>query len=177
MATNKSIKQAAFLAAFSIAGRVKGAAIAAKIDRTSHYYWTKNDPAYPALFAEAKLKAIDAWQDEMVERAMIGVFEPTTYKGAFVYPVIGYEKDPETTKPDANRPIFSQTPYGIWRKSDRLLEFLLKGAKPEVYGDRVEHRGKVAQQQLKVEGTMEELLAIYRDLAAKEANDEREFSA
>jgi hypothetical protein len=50
-----------------------------------------------------------------------------------LYPVIGYEKDPETKEPDLNKPIHSKTPYGIWKKSDRLLEFLLKGAKPEVY--------------------------------------------
>ena len=36
----------------------------------------------------------------MVERATVGVFEPTTYQGAFVYPVIGYEKNPKTKKPD-----------------------------------------------------------------------------
>jgi hypothetical protein len=80
--------------------------------------------------------AIDAWQDEAVERAITGVFEPTIYKGAFVYPVIGSEKDPETKEPDLNKPIHSKTPYGIWKKSDRLLEFLLKGAMPEVYRDR-----------------------------------------
>ena len=60
----------------------------------------------------------------------------------------------------------------MWKKSDRLLEFLLKGAKPEVYGDRVKDSGKGVQQEFKFKGSMEELLAIYRDLAAKEANDD-----
>ena len=148
------------------------AARAAKIDRASHYYWKANDPAYPALFAEAKLQAGEELEDEAVERAMVGVFEPITYKGAFVFPVIGYEKDPETNEPDPERPIYSKAPNGIWRKSDRLLEFLLKGAKPEVYGDRVKHSGKVAQQKFKIKGSMEELLATYRELTAGKTADE-----
>jgi hypothetical protein len=134
MATKKLGKQSVFLAALSICGQVKQAAILAEIDRGSHDYWMDHDPAYPALFADAKIQAIQDWQDEAVERATVGVFEPTTYRGAFVFPVIGHEKDPETKKPDPNRPIFGKTPYGMWKKSDRLLEFLLKGAKPEVYG-------------------------------------------
>jgi hypothetical protein len=68
----------------------------------------------------------------------------------------------------------SKTPYGIWKKSDRLLEFLLKGVMPEVYRDRVEHRGQVVQHKHKFVGSMTELLALYRDLAAKEANDDDE---
>jgi hypothetical protein len=78
--TKKSIKQSAFLAALSICGQVKVAASAAQVDRASLYYWMNNDPAYPALFAKAKLMAIDALEDEAVERAMVGVFEPTTYQ-------------------------------------------------------------------------------------------------
>ena len=172
MATKKLGKQSVFLAALSICGQVKQAAILAEIDRGSHYYWMDHDPAYPALFADAKIQAIQDWEDEAVERATVGVFEPTTYRGAFVFPVIGYEKDPETKKPDPNRPIFGKAPYGMWKKSDRLLEFLLKGAKPEVYGDRVKDSGKGVQQEFKFKGSMEELLAIYRDLAANEANDD-----
>lgn len=135
MAIKKSIKEGAFLAALSVTGQIKGAVIAAKIERVSHYYWMKNDPAYPALFAKAKLMGIDALVDEAVERAMVGVFEPITYQGELVYPVVGYEKDPKTKKPDIGRLIYGKAPNGIWRKSDRLLEFLLKGAKPEVYRD------------------------------------------
>jgi hypothetical protein len=176
--TKNPDKQSVFLSALSNCGQVKDAAIAAQINRGSHYYWMDHDPAYPALFAKAKLMAIDALEDEAVERAIVGVFEPTTYKGAFVYPVIGYEKDPETKdpetkEPDLNKPIHSKAPYGIWKKSDRLLEFLLKGAKPEVYGDRgrVEVSGTVKQEH-KFKGSMVELLAIYRDLSMKEANDD-----
>jgi hypothetical protein len=107
---------------------------------------------------------MDALHDEAVEHAITGVFEPITHRGAFVFPVIGYERDPETNEPDSNRPIFGKTPYGIWKKSDRLLEFLLKGAKPEVYRDRVEHRDQVVQQEHKFAGSMTELLALHREL-------------
>src|ERR1022692_1896646 len=122
MATQRVGNQSAFLAALSICGQVKIAARAAGIDRASHYYWKANDPAYPALFAEAKLKAGQELEDEAVERAMVGVFEPITYKGAFVYPVIGHEKDSETNEPDLKRPVYGETPYGIWKKSDPTPE-------------------------------------------------------
>jgi hypothetical protein len=87
--------------------------------------------------------------------------------------VIGYEKDPETKEPDLNKPIHSKTPYGIWKKSDRLLEFLLKGAMPEVYRDRRSVEGSdTVKQEYKFAGSMTELLAIYRELTAKAANDD-----
>lgn len=101
-----------------------------------HYRWMKEDPAYPALFAEAKAKAIQSWEDEAITRANEGVFEPFQYQGQFVFPIKGYEKDPETGLPDKHKPIFGKVPYGVMKKSDRLLEFLLRGGKPDVYRDR-----------------------------------------
>ncbi len=129
-------RQSAFLAAFAISGRVGQAAKAARIERTIHYRWLKEDPAYPALFAEARAKAVDAWEDECIRRANEGVFEPNTHQGAFVYPIKGYEVDPETGLPMLSRPIYGKKPLGVMKLSDRLLEFLLKGAKPETYRDR-----------------------------------------
>jgi hypothetical protein len=73
----------------SICGQVKQAAIiVAEIDRGSHYYRMEHDPAYPALFADAKIQAIQDWEDEAVERATVGVFEPTTYRGSKPKPQI-----------------------------------------------------------------------------------------
>ena len=54
----------------------------------------EDDPAYPALFAEAKARAVTAWEDEAVRRATEGVFEPNTYQGEFVYPVKGWRGRP-----------------------------------------------------------------------------------
>jgi hypothetical protein len=126
-------RQSAFLAAFSITGRVAHAAKACKIEREMHYRWIKEDPAYPALFADAKAKAVQCWEDEAVRRANDGVFEPNTYKGDFVYPITGYRLNEETGKPDYNLPIYGKKPLGVMKSSDRLLEFLLRGAKPETY--------------------------------------------
>ena len=122
-ARSVSIRRAPFLAALAILGRISEAATAAGISRQSHDRWLKDDPTYPALFKEAKAKAIDAWEEEVIQRAVEGVFVPNTYKGEFVYPVIGFHEDPETKKPDPNHPIYGKTPNGIWKKSDRLLEF------------------------------------------------------
>src|ERR1019366_8190200 len=85
------------------------------------------------LFAKAKAKAVKAWEDEAVRRANEGVFEPNVYQGAFVYPVKGYGVNPETGLQDAQRPIYGKKPLGMMKLSDRLLEFLLRGAKPETY--------------------------------------------
>ena len=129
-------RQSAFLAAFGVSGRVSKAAKACKIERNMHYRWMADDPAYPALFADAKARAVQAWEDEAVRRANEGVFEPTTHQGAFVYPVKGFAKNPETGLPDPDRPIYGKTPYGVMKASDRLLEFLLRGAKPETYREQ-----------------------------------------
>jgi hypothetical protein len=57
-------------------------------------------------------------------------------------------------------------PFGIWKKSDRLLELLLKGNKPEIYRDRssLEVEDKKPH---RFRGSMEELIATYRDLCAQ----------
>jgi len=117
------------------------AARACKIERDMHYRWMANDPEYPALFAEAKRKAGQSWEDEAVRRATEGVFEPNTHQGSFVYPIVGYMVDPKTGKYLENAigglfPIYGKKPLGVMKLSDRLLEFLLKGNKPEVYRDR-----------------------------------------
>src|ERR1017187_220053 len=129
-------RQSAFLAAFGISGRVSKAAKASGQERDLHYRWLKEDPDYPALFAEAKARAVQAWEDEAVKRATEGVFEANSHQGAFVYPIKGFHKNPETGLPDPDRPIYGKTPYGVTKLSDRLLEFLLRGAKPETYREQ-----------------------------------------
>lgn len=154
-------KKTAFLKAYAVCGRISRAARAVKIERDMHYRWMKDDPDYPAAFEEAKKKAVQAWEDEAVKRATRGVFEPLSYQGHFVYPVVGFQLmfscecgrltikspatscpdcgrpvNPERAKEDPERPIFSKRPYGVRKVSDRLLEFLLRGAKPDTYRDR-----------------------------------------
>ena len=114
------------------------AAKACKIERDMHYRWMANDPEYPALFADAKAKAAQSWEDEAVRRATEGVFEPNTFKGEFVYPIVGYEVDKVTGEDRISSmgdriPIYGKRPLGVMKLSDKLLEFLLRGNKPETY--------------------------------------------
>jgi hypothetical protein len=131
-----SSRRAAFLAAFAVTGQITAAAKAAKIERHVHYLWLETDPDYPALFEKARIEAVQALEDEAVRRATEGVFEPNLYQGQFVYPIKGYELDPETGLPDRGKPIFGKKPLGMMKKSDRLLEFLLRAGKPEKFRDR-----------------------------------------
>jgi len=124
-------KPGAFLAAFRLTASVTKAAKAAKLDRSLHYRWLKEDPAYAPAFAEAAAEAAQLLEDEAVRRAYEGVEEPLVYKGEFTYPwrqKVNKETG-EVTNVRGNKPLTINT------KSDGLLMFLLKGFKPEKYRD------------------------------------------
>jgi hypothetical protein len=124
-------KKDQFLAAFRVTASITLAAKACKCERGLHYRWLES-PAYAAKFEDAKEEAAQTLEDEAVERATRGVFEPTVYQGEFTYPWI--EKvDKETGEVTKKR---SKTPVGTWKKSDAVLMFLLKGFKPDKYRER-----------------------------------------
>jgi hypothetical protein len=103
-------KQRAFLAAYCVSANFSKAADAAKVKRSSHYRWVKDDPGYPELFAEATVEMGHTLEAEAVRRAHEGVLEPVFYKGV---------------------------PVGVIRVySDSLMQTLLKGFLPEKYRDR-----------------------------------------
>ena len=79
-------KRPAFLAAYRVCASVKAAARAARISRQAHYNWLREDADYHVKFREAAIEAAGALEDEAVERAMVGVFEPNVFQGRFVYP-------------------------------------------------------------------------------------------
>lgn len=106
-AREKRTKQVAFLSAYAEVGNITQAAKIAKVDRISHYNWLKKDSTYPDRFTEAHDKACDRLEQEARRRAVEGVEEPVFQKGERV--------------------------GTIQRYSDKLLEFLLKGAKPQKY--------------------------------------------
>lgn len=110
-------KKRAFLAAYAISGNVTDAAERAGIERKTHYRWLSKDSAYAEAFKDAEEEAADRLEAEARRRATQGVDEPVFYKG--------YECGT------------------ITRYSDALLMFLLKGARPEKYKERVanEHSG------------------------------------
>lgn len=101
---------------------VSEAARAAGISRTAAYDWRQDDPDFAALWDEAESVAVDKLEREAWRRAVEGYEEPVFY--------LGEQK-------------------GTVRKySDRLIEILLKGHRPEKFVDRIkaEHSGSVPVQ-------------------------------
>ena len=92
-------------------GSISKAAEKTGVTRQAHYLWLEND-RYAAAFAQARKMAGDLLEEEARRRAVDGVDEPVYYQGRKCGTVRKY--------------------------SDALLTLLLKGAKPEVYKDRVE---------------------------------------
>jgi hypothetical protein len=109
-------KKKAFLASYAHTGRVTHAAKAAQVNWRNHYLWLKADPVYAEAFATAKQMVGDWLEEEAIRRAKEGIVRPIYYQGAQVAEHLEY--------------------------SDTLLIFLLKGAKPEKYRERLEHVGK-----------------------------------
>jgi len=109
--TARRIKKEAFLTAFSECGIITLAAEAAGIARSTHYRWLEEDPDYPALFMAAAEQAGERLEQEARRRAVEGVEETVYYQG---------------------KPCGTVTKY-----SDTLLIFMLKGAKPEKYQERI----------------------------------------
>lgn len=109
--TMTQAKKAAFLVAFEQVGTVLHAAAMAGIDRTTHYRWLE-DEEYAKAFAEAEDKAVEALEKEARRRAIEGTEEPVFHNGKIV--------------------------GGIRKYSDTLLIFLLKGARPQKYRERVD---------------------------------------
>jgi hypothetical protein len=116
-----SVMQAVFLAAFSKTGNIQKSAKIAKISRADHYRWSKEDEAYQVKFDQAQSEAITYLEDIAIQRATEGWKEPVYYKGEDV---------------------------GKVRKfSDALLMFMLKGAAPNKYRERIDqnHSGAISQ--------------------------------
>ena len=150
-----------FLRCYRETGSVTKACQAADIDRSIHYRRLKADPKYAQAFAEAQECAVAVLEDECIRRAT-GVDEPVVYQGEFSYPLV------RDAKGKIQR---SLTPLTVRKYSDSLLMFLLRGAKPERYRERFDHT-VTASVAHKFEGSMEDLLATYRTLAAQEVEQE-----
>ena len=103
---------------------VTHAAEAAKITRRTHYKWLEKDSGYATAFGQAKEEASDHLESEARRRAVDGVEEKIYHKGEVVGTKLNY--------------------------SDTLLIFLLKGALPHKYRDRVDmaHSGTMTLEQI-----------------------------
>lgn len=109
----KAPKTRAFLAAIAKMPNVSWAAKAAKIRRELHYRRLKTDPAYEAAFEEAWAMGCGYLEDLAMTRAVDGVEEPVFWQGEECGTITRYYH----------------------------MEFLLRGAMPEKYRERVEHSG------------------------------------
>lgn len=105
-------------------GNITKACRTARVPRRTVYDWREADPAFAKLWDEAIDIATDALEAEARRRAVEGWKEPVFHQGKRV---------------------------GVIRKySDRMLEILLKGHRPEKFRERVDmkHSGRLTLEQL-----------------------------
>lgn len=108
-------RQAKFLTAYAKEGTITHAARTSGMTWNYHYTWMKSDPEYPDRFREAAREFMDTVEKAAIKRAVKGWKEPVFQQGVEV----GTRR----------------------RYSDRLLQFVLQGRRPEVYGRKVELAG------------------------------------
>ena len=137
------MKARALLACYRKTANITLAAKKAGILPRQHYRWMKRFPKYAEAFARSQEVAAGYLESVVVKGCTEGWTEPIFYQGRLV---------------------------GRVRKFDLSgRQFLLQGAMPEKYGSRVKLSGKVDTGMHKFAGTMDELLAIYRQLTAHPA--------
>lgn len=114
-------KKERFVLALAKTGNVSEACKTAGIGRKTAYRYREDDPEFASAWNEALDEAADALEGEARRRAVTGTLKPIFHKGAICGKVREY--------------------------SDTLLIFLLKGARPERYRERVDvnqqHSGQV----------------------------------
>jgi len=88
-------------------------------------HWKNTDPKFAEAYKAAEITAIDRLEDEARKRAIEGWQEPVLYQGQ-----LQFRHDPFTGELllDEN---FEPIPLTVNKKSDRLLEVMLAGKKPE----------------------------------------------
>lgn len=96
----------------SSAGNVSKAAQAVKIARHTAYEHKKNDPDFSQAWDNVLAAVYDQMEQELYNRAVKGWDEPVFYKGDMI--------------------------AKIRKKSDRLLEFALKGNRAEKFRERLD---------------------------------------
>lgn len=121
-------KKERFLQAVALTGNITQAAKIAGCNRHTHKTWMKEDREYPDRFREAMDEAADLLEQEAKRRAVDGT-RRLKFQGGEVL------VDPNTKKP-----------YVEYEYSDTLLIFLLKGARPEKFRERVDVQGNVKQE-------------------------------
>lgn len=128
-------KKRAFLAAYAKCGIIGTACRLAGINRWTYYHWSEHDADFSTAAGRAKADAADLLEEEALQRATVG--RPTVKEV--------WEQQTVVDASGAMRQEFMlvkrEVSEGV---SDTLLIFLLKGAKPEKYRERldVQHTGE-----------------------------------
>jgi len=101
----------AFFEELSKSGNTSRAAELTKISRMAIYERLERDEEFAVRYEKAKARGLEGLEDEANRRAFNGVEEPVFYMGQRVATVTTF--------------------------SDALIQFLLKGGKPQKYRDRI----------------------------------------
>lgn len=131
-------KKGAFLTGLAAVGTVTGAAVLAKIHRTTHYLWMAEDTDYAKATEEALEQFADSVRNEVRRRSIDGWLEPVIYQGQYQFI--------ELKNPDGSPRVdeFGKPTHeivAIRKFSDRLLECLAKAKCPE-FREKHEITGK-----------------------------------
>jgi hypothetical protein len=120
--------RASFLVVLRETCNVSEAARAAGIGRRTAYEWREKDAKFAEGWDDAEEEAADKLEREAWRRAVEGIDKPVVHQGVITATYKEY--------------------------SDRMLEILLKGHRPEKYVERnkIEHSGKVGLESLIADG-------------------------
>lgn len=116
-ATTTNRAKAKFVEILAESCNVSAAARASGFDRDTFYVWRERDPQFSAAWDQAEKESADALEAEARRRAYDGILEPVFFHGEQVALVTRY--------------------------SDRLMEVLLRGHKPEKFRERWSIDGKI----------------------------------
>lgn len=115
-------KKLAVLEHIQSTGRITQSVQNANWNLNQYYYHRKRDLSFRKAINEALEMAADILEDEAMHRATIGEATPVIYRGEVVM-----------TPQDPSNPDSPLVPLEIRKKSDRLLEMLLRSRRPEQY--------------------------------------------
>lgn len=111
-----------FLAVYSRTANIRASCAAAKIGRSTYYLWSEHDAEFSAAAAQAREDAGDLLEQQAIRWATTGI--PTIKEV--------YERNDRgelvLVRKERSKDI-----------SPTMLIFLLKGAKPQKYRERLEH--------------------------------------
>lgn len=131
-----------FLAALRNMPVIRHACEAADVDRTTAWRAREKDEAFAAAWDEAMEAGIDRAEQAAYTRAVDGWCEPVIDKGRLAW---AYKREVDADGKETYSPVLDANgqpvPLTVRKHSDGLLQFVLKGRRRAVYGDKQEITG------------------------------------